>query len=149
VGTRDAVGEIEVVTVLEAVHEPVQEGVEHELALDAEQVECARAVLLEEGARRRPVLAQHQLVRVAGAVRRVGVLLAHLLDQRLLARPGGGEVKRRDALAELRIGERKQPVRRLHDVGIGVVNDASFDVGQDDASSISRAGLRFDGPGPV
>ncbi len=61
VGAREAVGEVDVVAVLGRLELRVHEGVEDELALEAEQIERPRAVLLDEGSRGAPVLAQQDL----------------------------------------------------------------------------------------
>ena len=44
-----------------------------------------------------------------------------------------------DAVADLRIGVVAQPVRRLHDVGVGVVGDTVSDVGHGTFCSIRAA----------
>jgi hypothetical protein len=52
VGAGEAVAELEVVPLLRAQQVLVQEGVEDELAREAEQIEGAGPILLQEGARR-------------------------------------------------------------------------------------------------
>ena len=137
------------------VQELVEEGVEDQLGLHAEQVERARAVLLEERAGRAPVLALHDLLLVARAVLRVGVPPTHALDHRLLARAHGREVELRDPAAHGGVGEGVQPVGGLDDVGVGVVNAAVLDVrhlepsGRRAAASIQLRPARPSGDKPV
>ena len=128
VGAGDADRVIEIVGVLDPVQELVEEGVEDQLRFHAEQIERTRAVLLEERARRAPVLAQHDLLLVARPVDRIGVPPPHALDQGLLARADGREVELREPFAHGGIGEGVQPVGGLDDVGVGVVNAAVLDV---------------------
>ena len=118
----------------------VQEGVEDELRRDAQQVERLRPVLLQEGAGRRPVLAQHDLFGVARAVCGIAVLAREVLDQAIFAGLRGGEVELRDAIADGGIGAARQPLGRLHHVRVGVVDDATLDVRHRDPPRFPRGG---------
>jgi len=118
----EAVGEVEVVAALRREQLAVHEGVEDELAREAQQVERLRAVLLQEGARRRPVLAQQDLRLVLGAVGGVAVLGRVAVDQLLLARLHARQEDGRQLRAHGRIREGVEPVGRLHEVGVGVVD---------------------------
>jgi hypothetical protein len=60
-----------------------------------------------------------------------GVEPAHLLAQKADA----AEIHRWDALPELRIYVLRQPVRHLHDVTVGVIEQASFAVRHGDSST--------------
>ena len=127
--------EVEIVAVLPVVEPPVVERVEHELAGEAEQVERPRPVLGEEAAGGGEVLAGHDLglldrAVLVGAVLRgqpveggdeVALLLVGVagLAQLVAARVA----QRLDAVADGGVGVVAQPRRRLHDVGVGVVDD--------------------------
>ena len=124
-GAGQAVGVLEVAAVLGPLELLVGEGVEHELAGEAEQVERARTVVRDEGSRRPPVLAEHDLLLVEGAVVGVGVLPAGVVDERLLTRRHRGDVEGPHALAQPRIGVPDDPFGRLDHVRIGVVDRAT------------------------
>jgi hypothetical protein len=82
VGVGHSVDQIQIVAVLFQVRQvAVDERVEDELAGDADQVERLRPILLEQGAGGGPVLAQHDLLGVAGAVVRVALLGQHRLER--------------------------------------------------------------------
>jgi len=110
------------------------ERVEHELGAEAEQVEGAGPVLGEERAGGGEVLAAHDLGRLLGGVLGGAVLRRQAVE-------GGGEVALLlgdvaglaqlvaagvaqcvDAVPDARVGVVAQPRRRLHDVGVGVVD---------------------------
>ena len=138
-GAREAVGEVHVVGALGLQQRLVHEGVEDELALEAEQVERLRAVLLEERAGRRPVLAQQDLRGVVRAVRRVGVLRAERGDQPLvLARRERGDEAARQPGAHGGLGALAEHLRGLHHVGVGVVH-AAVRVGHQGATTSMRS----------
>jgi hypothetical protein len=126
---RESVRELHVVAALRLEQRLVHEGVEQELALEAEQVERLGAVLLEEGARRRPVLAQQDLRGVVGAIAGIGVLGAKRGDQAIVL---AGRERRHEAARQARAHGRVRAfvehLRRLHHVGVGVVH-ASMGVG--------------------
>ena len=134
VGAGQPVGEVEVVASLRRQQRLVGEGIEDELAREAQKVESPAAVLLEEGSRGLPVLAQHDLVFVAGPVRGVAVLTPKLIDEGLLAGLHRAHVDRLHSLADRGIGVGKEPVGLLHDVGVGVVKDPAFSVGHGSTS---------------
>ncbi len=148
VGAGGAVGEVEVGLVLPLVQPAVVERVEQQLALHADEVEHPRPVLGQEGARGGEVLAVHHLdvlVReeLVGAMA-FGQAGEDLVDASLvagvLAVAGLDEFVRvtgpLDAVANRGIGVVAQPVRRLHDVGVGVVDHAVGDVGHGTFCSI-------------
>ena len=74
-GARHPVGEVEIAAVLPVVKKPVVERVENELAGDADQVDGACAILGDERAGCREVLAVHDLGFFDGAVVGGSVLL--------------------------------------------------------------------------
>ena len=106
----------------------VEEGVEHQLAGEAEEIERARPVFVDEGAHRAPVLAQHDLGFRLGAVGRIEATLPEGLDETLLAGLHGADVDGTHAVPNLRIGIGLEPFGRLHHVRIGVVHDAAFSI---------------------
>ena len=123
VSAREAVRVVHIVGALGHQQGLVHERVEHELALEAEQVERARAVLLQERAGRRPVLADHELRRVVRAVGGIGVLGAEPREQPLvLARCERRHEALRQARAHGRLRTRAQHLRGLHHVRVGVVH---------------------------
>jgi hypothetical protein len=91
----------------------------------------AAAVLLHERSDRAPVLAQHQLGVGGGAVGRIAMALPPALDEVLLAGLHRADVDAVHPRADRRIGERLEPVGRLHHVRIGIVDDAVSGVGHE------------------
>ena len=128
VGASEAVGVVEVARVLDPLQFLVRERVEHQLAGEAEDVKGPAAVLADERAGGPPVLAQHDLGLVAGAVVGVAVQVGGLVDERVLARLHGGHEQRLHAVAHPGVGVVDEPGRRLHQVGVGVVDGATFRV---------------------
>ena len=128
VGARRTVDEFEIAAVLVTDEVIGEERVEDELARKAEEVERARPVFLQERAYRGPVLAGQELLFGLLAIRRVVMAAAELVDERLLAGLATAEAQRLEAAANFGVGVGDEPVGRLHDVGVGVVNDAVFDV---------------------
>ena len=126
-GARASVDrELVVAVAIEAQRVRTRERVEHELTREAEQVERGGAVVVQERSRREEVLAQRDLGRVGGAVRRVAMQRGRALDRverawcprwrrstRAGTAPGPG----------VEVG--LQPVGRLHDVRVGVVHRSS------------------------
>ena len=90
---------------------------------DAHMVEGVGPVLAAERTEGGVVLVQHDLRRVARGIVRPFVLRGHL-PQRLRMAEAGIEGGCRLVRTKL-----VQPMRQLHDVGIGVVDDPVFDVG--------------------
>ncbi len=129
VSARRTVDEFEIAAVLVTNEVIGEERVEDELARKAEKVERARPVLLQERAYRAPILAGQELLFGLLAVRRVVMAAAELVDERLLAGLAAAEAQRLEAAANFGVGVGDEPVGRLHDVGVGVVYDAVFDVG--------------------
>ena len=103
-----------------AGHVRARERVEHELAREAEQVERARAIVVDERSGRDEVLAQHDLRLVFGAVLGITVSLPDLL-QIACTRLVGGSPHVREARPDGGIEVGMQPVGLFHDVGVGVV----------------------------
>ncbi len=124
-----AVGEIHIVAMLGLLQRLVGESVEDELGLEAEQVERLGPILPYGGAGGQPVLALHDLVSVLGAKRRVRLERQVIGHHLMLARRQGRLVEHFHLAAGLGIRVGEKPVRRLHDVGIGVVDNPSFGIG--------------------
>ena len=132
---RGADRELEIARVLPVAQAPIVEGVEDELAGEAEEVQGPRPILGDEGARRGEVLAVHDLGGLGRAVLRGGVALPQVVErgvevaQLAFGLTGLPELvaarvaQRRDAVPDARVGVVAQPVRWLHDVGVGVVDD--------------------------
>ena len=142
VGAGGAVGEVEVAAALEAQQVAVVEGVEHELAGHAEQVEGERPVGGDRAAGRLEVLAGHDLLGVAGPELRVGVPGLHLGDGLGLAGRQAELHVGSELLPHRRIGVLQEPGGLLHDVGVGVVHDPALDVRHHDPP-VSPAGGRL------
>src|SRR6056297_239932 len=152
VRTSSTVCEVEVGLVLPLVQPGVVEGVEHQLALHADEVEHPRPILGQERNGCGEVLAVHHvgvLVReeLVGAMplREAGErLIDSFLVAAVTAVAGLGEfvgvTGPLDTVADVRVRMVAQPVRRLHDVGVGVVGDPVGDVGHATFCSI-RGGL--------
>ncbi len=148
VGAGGAVREIEVGLVLPLVQPAVVERVEHQLALHPDEVEHARPILGEERPGGSEVLAVHHLD-VLVREELVGAMplreaREHLVDAFLVpavpAVAGLGQFVgvsgTLDAVADVGIGVVAKPVRRLHDVRVGVVDDPVGDVGHGTFCSI-------------
>jgi hypothetical protein len=116
----------EIVAVLDALQRLVRERVEDELAGDAEHVERGGPVLGDEATGRLEILAQPDPLGVVAPELRVLMQAAEVLDDlvlvgAVLADPkADGELG--NAVAHVRVGELGEEVRRLHDVGVGVVD---------------------------
>ncbi|MHB8438365.1 MAG: hypothetical protein ACYDD4_04295 [Acidimicrobiales bacterium] len=138
VGARHAVGELEVAAVFPVVKAAVVESVEHELAGEAEEIQCPPTLLGDEGSGGGEVLAGHDLrllvapvllaqVRGAQSVEGGDEIALLVLDLTGLAQlVSTGVAKRCDALTDTGIGVVRQPRRGLHDVGVRVVDDPRF-----------------------
>jgi pimeloyl-ACP methyl ester carboxylesterase len=118
------------------------ERAEHELRVEAQQVECARSFRRIERAERVPAFRRHhvgfELVRgvlVAAACFR----LPHRLGREC---PRAAEVQGTDAVAHVRIGVLREPIRQLHQVTVGVVEDPTFGIGH--ALILSSSSVRVD-----
>ena len=126
---------------LPLIEPAVVERVEHQLALHADEVEHPWPVLGEERTGGGEVLAVHHvdvlvLEELLGAVtlresfergvdaRLITAMVAVAGLDQFVGVPGAF-----DAVTNARVGMVAQPVRRLHDVGVGVVRDAVGDVG--------------------
>ena len=102
------------------------ERAEHELAVEAEEIESTGALDRIERTERRPSLVMQHIGLEGGSGRginrpRLGV--AHCVVRELARRP---EVERSDAIADVGIGELHEPVGQLHDVAVGVVVRAAL-----------------------
>ena len=101
--------------------EPRRKRVEHQLALYADEVHRRRSVVSQEAAGGRIVLSQHDLRRILGAIVSVVMAerasihlgLAMIIDQLV--------PQQRHPAAPPGVGVGAQPVRRLHDVCVGIV----------------------------
>ena len=93
---------------------------EHELRVEAEQVEHAAALCGVEGAERMPALGGHEalLDRVRGYF--VAAALLGPLDGVAGELAGAAETEWTDAIADRRVGELGQPAGQLHEVTVGV-----------------------------
>ncbi len=120
---RDRHRQLVIAVAVEAQRVRTRERVEHELTREAEEVERAGAILVEERARGEEVLAQRDLRFVVGAVRRIVVQRRRPLDRVAgrgvlvgvgphLREPGPGGL--------VEVGG--EPIGRLHDVRVGVVH---------------------------
>jgi len=137
VRSRGTVRQLQVAAVLPLEQATVVEGVEHQLALETQQVECPRPISGQERAGGSEVLAQHDLRRFRGHVRIAAVASGEALKGSveigqlfvdgagLLQLVATAEVERRHTIADGRVGMIAQPGRRLHDVRICVVHDAT------------------------
>ena len=113
----------------------VVEGVEHQLAREAEKIERPPAILRQERPRGGEVLAQHDLFSffrpvLVGAVpfrqpveRRIEVALLLRRVTGLAELVAARVAQRGDAVADPGIGMIPQPAGRFHHVGVGVVHD--------------------------
>ncbi len=138
VGPGRSVGKVEVGLMFPLVQPGVVERVEHQLRLHADEVEHPRPILGQERAGGGKVLAVHDLDRLVGGVGR-RLVLGQDVVERLVEIVDTDEVtelfqlvgvlRTVEALTDDRIGVVPKPVRRLHDVRVGVVNDSVFDVG--------------------
>ena len=112
---------------------------EHQLPLEPEQVEGPAALGRIEGAEGAPSLRRQQVLFGRLGRRRVapaGVGPGH----RLVGQPAGAaQVHRPQPVTDARIGVAHQPVARLHQVAVGVVEDAPFGVRHGYFGSISSA----------
>ena len=124
-----------VAAVLPITKPAVVKRVEDELAGEAEQVQGPAAILRHERAGCGEVLAVHDFRRLVVAVVLAGVAGAEAGEgvaevAQLLVRVTGlaqlvaARVPQRlDAVPHRRVGVVPQPLRRLHDVGVGIVHD--------------------------
>src|SRR6056297_2883025 len=152
VRTSSTVCEVEIGLVLPLVQPGIVEGVEHQLALHADEVEHPRPILGQERTGCGEVLAVHHvdvLVReeLVGAVplREAGECFVDAFLIAAVAAVAGlgefvGVARPLDAITDVGVGMVAQPVRRLHDVCVGVVGDPVGDVGHPTFCSI-RGGL--------
>ena len=110
-----------------AAKRPLWNVLKIELAGEPEQVERPRPVLGDEAPGRREVLARHDLGRLVRPVLGRSVPRPHPLE---VEGPPGAVVVRAGCSRSLhlRFGVVDQPGRPLHDVGVGVVHDPTFDV---------------------
>ncbi len=135
VGACSTDGQLEIAGMLPSAQPGVVEGVEDQLAGEAEQIERPATILRDERSGGGEVLAGHDLGRLVGevvgrsmpgcqSVER-GIEIAQLLGRvaGLAELVDAGVVQRRDPLADACVGVVAQPVRRLHDMGVGVVHD--------------------------
>ena len=102
----------------------VGRGRENELTGDAHQIERERPVLAAEGACRIVVLARHDFGRVAGAKGRIVLLPDGAVETAPVPLAETGV----ERIAHGSCSELVEPTGNLHDVGIGVVDDAVLDV---------------------
>ena len=140
VGAGGGVGQVGV-GVLHVVQASVVERVEDELAREPEEIEGAAAVLGNEGPGGGEVLARHDLGFLVGPVLGGGVALPQRVEGRdqvalLVGRVAGLAqlvaariAQDGQAVAVGRLGMVPQPGRRLHNVGVGVVDDPALGVG--------------------
>ncbi len=159
VGAGGGVGEVGV-GVLHVVQAPVVERVEDELAREAEEIEGAGAVLGDEGPRGGEVLARHDLGLLVGPVLGRGVPGPQRLERGqevalLVGRVAGlaqlvpaGVAQHGQPVPVGGLGVVAQPGRRLHDVGVGVMDDPTLRVGHVVPPQYSRVG-RGAPPGEV
>ena len=138
-GAGGGVGQVGV-GVLHVVQAPVVEGVEDELAREPEEVEGPATVLGNEGSGGGEVLARHDLGLLVGPVLGRGVPRPQALERRdqialLVGRIAGlaqlvpaGVAQDGQAVPVGRLGVVPQPGGRLHDVGVGVVDDPALGV---------------------
>ena len=141
VGAGRGVGQVEVAGVLQVVQTAVVERVEDELAREAEEVQGAGPVLGDERARGGEVLARHDLGLLVGPVlgARRGASRSCVEGGDQVALLVGG-IARLAQLVPARVAQHGEPVpegglgvvaqpgRRLHDVGVGVVDDPPLGV---------------------
>ena len=149
VGPGGGIGQIDVGGVLEFVQAPVVEGVEDQLAAEAQEVQGPGPIFGDERPRGGEVLALHDLDRFGGPVVRGSMAVPELLEgghQVALLRfgtPGLAQLvaarvlEHREAIAEGCLGVVPQPGGCLHDVGVGIVDEPSFVVGHLDSSFAS------------
>jgi hypothetical protein len=137
VGARRAVGQVEIAGVLPVVQAPVVEGVEHQLAGEAQEIEGPGPVLGDERPGGGEVLAGHDLLGLVAAVVGRGVQGPEPFERRpevpalLLGITGLTQLvasrvpQGLDPVPDGGIGVIAQPGGGLHDVGVGVMGDAS------------------------
>ena len=105
-----------------------RESGEDQLRAEAEQIERAPPLVGIECAERFPSLAQHQVLFRVGDGGRILVAFVGMRD-RLIDHPAARADRERMQLgADVGVGVRNQPVARLHDVAVGVVEDSTFGV---------------------
>ena len=99
---------------------------EHQLAVEAQQVEGPTALGRVEGAQCVPALGLHQ--RALEGSRRLGIAtpLGGGLHRLVGQRPRATKLKRTQPFSCRRVGELLQPVGQLHQVAVRVVEHASF-----------------------
>jgi hypothetical protein len=120
---RHGVGEVGIRPAFEHRRVVEQRRREHELAGEAQKIDRARAVLARGGAERRPVLGEHDLAVIEGFA------AARILEMAVKALVPWEQHVVADAAAILRLEMIVQEARQLHDVRIGIVNDAPAGVG--------------------
>ena len=130
VRARAAVDDLEVdfVAAEDAEELRHREGREHQLALEAQQVERAASFRRIERAERLPSFGGHQIrfelrhgFSIEAAIGGVG-------DRAIREPAGGAEIERGQPLAHLGVGVRNQPVAGFHQMAVGVVIGPAFRV---------------------
>ena len=101
---------------------------EHELAVEAQQIEGPAALAGVERAQGAPALGVHEPVLELGAGGAVDLAGGGLGDGLLGQAPGPAELQAPDAVPHLLLDVAAQPVGQLHDVAVGVVVRASLGV---------------------
>ena len=134
------VDEVDVAGMLEVVEPTVVERIEDELAREPEEIECSWPVLGNERTGRGEVLAGHDLGFLVGSVLGRPMSCPEPLERRLEVALLLGRVAGLAELVPARIAQHRKPVpkgrlrvvpqpgRRLHDVGVGVVDDPALGV---------------------
>ena len=133
---------------------PGREGGEHQLALEAEQVEGPAALPGVEGTEARPSLRVHEAGFGPQGATRVVAPGRGRLDRLDSQGPGAPQGERSDPLADTRGRELLDPVRQLHDVAVGVVVGTAFGVRHGvphspPDSPPAAGGARVPGPSPA
>ena len=149
VGAGRTVGELEIGRVLPVAQPAIVEGVEHQLAGEAEKVEGPRAVFGDERPRGGEVLPCHDLGRLVAAILLRGVHGAEPVERRnqvagllvgvarLPEFVASRVPKWLDPVPDTGIGVIAEPCRSLHDMGIGIVRNSP---------AVVRHGIHLPGP---
>jgi len=101
---------------------------ENQLRIEAEQIECASALVGIESTERFPSFAEHEIRFRIGERSGIGPAICGVRD-RFFDHPAARANRERMKLrAHVGIGVGNQPVLSLHDVAVGVVEDSALGV---------------------